>query len=183
MKNKIFFFAAVAALCVLFASAACAREWEPGQVDATELLGARQTDVWVEGERFGDMVIGSRASLQIIYVDSDLAAAVSADFAIQDWAKKMVQYYGSDGTRGKALFIAHIETFKPMEVAPENIFVGGYHLAKGDVLSPSMTNPFGELGSGEKGYFAFVVPASELKAGKEIPVGYGDDSVLWKVPK
>ncbi len=166
-----------------FAAAAFARDREPGDADAAALLGTRQSDIWVEGEQFGDMVIGSRASFQIIYVDRDLAHALTADLSIQDWARQMAQYYGSDKTRGKALFIAHIETFKPWDFSPQNVFVGEYHLQDDDVLSPSMTNPFGSLASGVKGYFAFAVPSSELKKGKEIKVGYGDDSVLWKVPK
>ena len=95
----------------------------------------------------------------------------------------MAQYYGSDGTRGKALFIAHVETYKPWTFDPAQLFVGGYRVTEDDVLSPSMTNPFGELGSDQTGYFAFVVPAKELKKGKEIPIGYGDDSALWTVPK
>ena len=101
MKNKKFLFAAFAALCVLFASAAFAREREPGDVKASELLDTRQTSVWVEGERLGDMVIGARGALQIIYVDKKLANALTLDFSISDWAKQMAQYYGSDGTRGK----------------------------------------------------------------------------------
>lgn len=183
MKNKKFLFAAFAALCVLFASAAFAREREPGDVKASELLDSRQTSVWVEGERLGDMVIGARGALQIIYVDKKLANALTLDFSISDWAKQMAQYYGSDGTRGKALFIAHVETYKPWTFDPAQLFVGGYRVTEDDVLSPSMTNPFGELGSDQMGYFAFVVPAKELKKGKEIPIGYGDDSALWTVPK
>ena len=112
-----------------------------------------------------------------------LANALTLDFSISDWAKQMAQYYGSDGTRGKALFIAHVETYKPWTFDPAQLFVGGYHVTEDDVLSPSMTNPFGELGSDQTGYFAFVVPAKELKKGKEIPIGYGDDSALWTVPK
>ena len=46
-----------------------------------------------------------------------------------------------------------------------------------------MTNPFGELGSDQTGFFAFVVPASELKKGEETQIGYGDESALWKVMK
>ncbi len=183
MKNTRLLFAALSALCVLFASAAFAREREPGDVNASELLDARQTSVWVEGERFGEMVIGARGVLQIIYVDKKLAEALTLDFSISDWAKQMAQYYGSDAARGKALFIAHVETYKPWSFNPAQLFVGGYHVTEGDVLSPSMTNPFGELGSDQTGYFAFVVPAKELKKGKEIPIGYGDDSALWKVPK
>ena len=184
VKNKKFITALLAAISLFFVSAAFARDSTPRASDSTKLLETRQSDIWIEGTRFGDdMIIGSRASLQIIYVDSEFANTVNADSRVQQWARMMVQYYGSDATRGKALFIAHLETFKPCDFDPQNLFVGKYHLQKGDALSPSMTNPFGSLDSGLKGFFAFVVPASELKKGAEIQIGYGDDSVLWKVPR
>lgn len=183
MKNKILLFAAFAALCVIFASAAFARDRELGDIKASALLDERRTVVWVEGERLGDMVIGARGVLQIIYVDKALSEALTLDFSVSEWAKQMAQYYGSDAARGKALFIAHVETYKPWNFDPAQIFVGGYHVTAGDVPSSSMTNPFGELGSKQTGYFAFVVPSKELKKGKEIAIGYGDDSALWTVPK
>ena len=185
-KNKGFAAAVLTLICTAFIAAAAFAgdaNWEPGQVDASALLDERQTSVWVEGSLLGDMVIGARGALQIIYVDNKLARAITADFSIHDWAKSMAQYYGSDATRGKALFIAHVETYKPWSFDPSKVFVGGYHLTEDDVLSPSMTNPFGELGSDQTGFFAFVVPASELKKGEEIQIGYGDDSALWKVLK
>ncbi len=129
------------------------------------------------------MIIGARASLQIIYVDKKLADAVTEDLKTDEWAKQMVQYLGSDAPRGIGPSIAHTLTFKPWDVDPKNVFIGGYSLRHGDVLSPSMTNPFGPLDSGVKGFFAFVVPLSELKKGKEIKIGYGDDYALWKAPK
>ena len=186
MKNKGFILAALTLLCsALMAAATFASDanWEPGRVNASELVAPRQTSIWVEGELLGDMVIGARGALQIIYVDKELAAALSDDFATSDWAKRMAQYYGRDETRGKALFIAHVETYKPWNFDPAQIYIGGYHVSEDDVLSPSMTNPFGELGSDQTGFFAFVVPEEELKSGKEILIGYGDDSALWKVPK
>lgn len=174
-----------AVLCIILTSAAFAGDRDLTQTrgKASALLETRQTNVWVEGTLLGDMVIGARGSIQIIYVDKALSDAITDDTSLHDWARHMAQYFGSDATRGKALFIAHIETYKPWTFDPSQVFVGGYHVTEDDVLSPSMTNPFGELGSDQTGYFAFAVPSKELKKGKEIPIGYGDDSALWKVPK
>ncbi len=186
MKKITFAAALLAALCIVSASAcsyARDNENEPKMVDATKLLDTRQTSVWVEGDMLGDIVIGARGSLQVIYVDKALAAAINDDFFISEWARRFAQYFGDEGRRGKALFIAQAEAFRPWEFDPQLITIGKYRLTMSDVLSPSMTNPFGSLASGDKGSFAFVVPASELKKGTEIAIGYGDDSTLWKVPK
>ena len=134
-------------------------------------------------ERAVREVIGARGAIQMIYVDEQLSRAITADSRLQDWVYDMAQYYGTDATRKKRLFIAHIDVYKPWDFDYTQIFVGDYHLQKGDVLSPSMTNPFGPQPSKSDGFFAFVVPASAAKAGAEIKIGYGDDSETWKVPK
>lgn len=151
--------------------------------DVSELLDERQTDIWVEGERFGDMVLGARGAMQVIYVDDKLSKSIAADSRLQPWVYDMAQYYGTDATRKKRLFIAHIDVYKPWDFDYTQVFIGGYHLQKGDILSSSMTNPFGPMASKSDGYFAFAVPSAEVKAGKEIKIGYGDDSETWKVPK
>ena len=88
-KNKGFAAAILTFICIAFIAAAAFAgdaNWEPGQVDASTLLDERQTSVWVEGSLLGDMVIGARGALQIIYVDNKLAQAISAYFSMHDWA-------------------------------------------------------------------------------------------------
>ena len=182
MKKSFFAIAALVALTILTAGRAFAAPSDNAP-DVSELLDARQADVWEEGERLGDLVIGARGAIQMIYVDEQLSRAITADSRLQDWVYDMAQYYGTDATRKKRLFIAHIDVYKPWDFDYTQIFVGDYHLQKGDVLSPSMTNPFGPQPSKSDGFFAFVVPASAAKAGAEIKIGYGDDSETWKVPK
>lgn len=182
------FFAAVAVvmlvmLVTLVAPHYAFAERNEKTADVTDLIDARQVDVYVEGTVMGELVLGSRGVLTLIYVDQKLSQSIASDGSLEHWVRTMGQYFGTDATRGKAVFIAHLDAFKPWDFDPTKIFVGGYHVQKDDVLSPSATNPFGQLASKSEGVFAFAVPASEVKVGKEIQLGYGDDAITWKVPK
>ena len=151
--------------------------------DLNSLLNERQTDCWVEGELFGDLVLGSRGTIQFIYLDAKLSKAISAEQGLASWVDDLNQYYGSPETRKKALFIANLEANKPWTVEEEKISVGGYYLTKKDVISSSWKNPFGTVDAGTTWQFAFVVPQENVKPGTEIMVGYGEDLIKWRVPK
>lgn len=166
----------------MFAVSASDAEIRQRKYDLSAILDERQTDIWVEGERLGDLMIGSRGTIQFIYVDKLLSDAIMSERTLSKWVYDMSQYFGSDATRKKAFFIAHVEVYKPWDFDYTKVFVGDYHLQKGDVLSPNMTNPFGQQPSDSRGYFAFVVPESALKKGEEIELGYGDDYKTWKAP-
>ncbi len=182
MKKSLAAAIAVIALIILAAPGAFAAPANKTP-EVSELLESRQTDVWVEGERLGDMVLGARGAMQIIYVDEQLSRAITDNSRLQLWVYEMAQYYGTDAARKKKLFIAHIDVYKPWDFDYTQVFIGDYHLQKDDILSSSMTNPFGPQPSKSDGYFAFAVPASELTVGKEVKIGYGDDSETWKVLK
>lgn len=151
--------------------------------DIEMLLSDRQTDCWVEGELFGDLVLGARGTIQFIYLDAKLSKAISNKVTLASWVDDLNQYFGSPETRNKALFIANLEANKPWTVEEEKISVGGYSLTKKDVISSSWKNPFGNIDAGTNWQFAFVVPEEFVKPGSEITVGYGEDLVKWRVPK
>ena len=65
MKKSFFAIAALVALTILTAGRAFAAPSDNAP-DVSELLDARQADVWVEGERLGDLVIGARGAIQMI---------------------------------------------------------------------------------------------------------------------
>lgn len=183
MKKIICLIFALAALFLVLPGAFASYDDPASAAMVADLIDERQTDIWVEGEQLGGMVLGARGAIQIIYVDEAMARAIRSDVSVPTWAFDMAQYYGADTVRKKKLFIAHVDVYKPWDFDPANVFVGDYNLNKEDILSPSMTNPFGPLASKTEGYFAFVVPASELKAGEEIKIGYGDYSDTWKALK
>lgn len=155
----------------------------PTSEELNNLLTERQIDCWVEGEAFDQLVLGARGSIQFIYLDAKLSKAISQEQGLASWVDELNQYYGSQGTEKKALFIAQLEANKPWTVEEGKISVNGYHLDKKDIISTSWKNPFGTIDPGSKWQFAFVVPRSEVKKGAEINVGYGDDLVKWRVPK
>jgi hypothetical protein len=156
---------------------------EADQNDINSLLEERQIDCWVEGELFGELILGSRGTIQFIYLDAKLSKAISTEHSLAPWVDDLNQYYGSPETRKKVLFIVNLEANKLWTVEEEKISVGGYHLTKTDVISSSWKNPFGTVDAGTSWQFAFVVPQDKVKPGTEIMVGYGDDLIKWKVPK
>ncbi len=157
----------------------------PTSEGLNKLLAERQIDCWVEGEVFGDLVLGARGSIQFIYLDAKLSKAIAAEQGLASWVDELNQYYGSPGTEKKLLFIAQVEANKPWTVEEEKICVGNYHLSKNDIISSSWKSPFGggSIDPGTKWQFAFVVPVSEVKKGNEITLGYGEDLVKWRMPK
>jgi len=182
VKRKIFF---LLMLLLSFAIIGCQVSFraDASTKDLNSLLDERQTDCWVEGELFGDLVLGSRGTIQFIYLDAKLSKAISAEQGLAPWVDDLNQYYGSPETRKKALFIANLEANKPWTVEEQKISIGGSHLTKKDVISSSWTNPFGTVDAGTSWQFSFVVPQDKVKPGTEIMVGYGDDLIKWKVPK
>ncbi|WP_352401275.1 hypothetical protein [Synergistes jonesii] len=183
MKKTICMLVALAAALLAASCAFAARERVETVRPASELIDERQTDIWVEGERLGEMILGARGAIQIIYVDEAMSKAIASDVSLPQWVFEMGRYYGTDPIRKKKLFIAHVDVYKPWDFDYTKVFVGEHRLRKEDILSPSMTNPFGPQPSKSEGYFAFAIPASGLKAGKEIKIGYGDYSEIWKILK
>ena len=178
--NKTLLYGLAVIVTLALASCAFAARISP---DVAKLLDSRQINCWVEGELLGDIVLGSRGSIQFIYLDEAMSLAIRDDHTLAPWVDDMNQYYGSAGTNKKALFVVQLESNKPWNVEISKFKVGNYSPKMEDILSPSWRNPIGSLASGEKGQFAFVVPITELKSGTEIMVGYGDDLVKWRVPK
>jgi len=182
VKRKILFFSMLLLTFTIIAYPLSFRA-EANQNDINSLLEERQTDCWVEGERLGELILGSRGTIQFIYLDAKLSKAISTEQGLAPWVDDLNQYYGSPETRKKVLFIVNLEANKLWTVEEEKISVGGYHLTKTDVISSSWKNPFGTVDAGTSWQFAFVVPQDKVKPGTEIMVGYGDDLIKWKVPK
>lgn len=158
------------------------------------LVQERTSTCYVEGAVFDDMILGSKGAIQFVYLDaklsnalskahSDIAEAKSPSSPFPEWMEDSNHFFAKEGKRGYVIFMAKLEAFKPWNVEQSEIFVGNYRLTKNDILTPSMTNPFGEIPSNTVWHFVFAVPKSEVKQGSEIKLGYGEYSVKWKVPK
>lgn len=185
----------ITTICLLFIAAGFFSASAYAKEQSNDALVQERTAVcYVDGVVFDDLVLGAQGSIQFVYLDaklsralskahSDIAEAKTPLYPFPEWMEEGNNYFSTGKRRDSVTFIAKLETFKPWEVDPTQIFVSGYRLTKNDVLSPSMTNPFGDVPSGTTGYFAFSVPGSQIKAGAEINLGYGEYSVKWKVPK
>lgn len=148
-----------------------------------KLISERQTDCWVEGKRFGDMILGSRGVVNFIYLDKKLSEAITEEPGLASWIDDMNQYYGSVRAKKKAVFIVHIKANKPWEIKETYFNIGGHVLTKDDILSSSWKNPFGTISAGEQWYFACAVPKNAVRPGKVISLGYREFLENWRVPK
>ena len=79
-------------LTVIFTTAAAAfaasSQISPGLM---KLLEERQTDCWVEGTVFGEMILGARGSLQFIYNDAKLSEAIAKEQGLAPWIDDLNQ--------------------------------------------------------------------------------------------
>ena len=168
----------IGVLLLLISAQAC---WASAS-DYEKLVVPRTAVSWVEGQSLGDMVLGSRASVSFVYVDSKLGSFLKKNSTeAPKWLQWHAQEYASH--KGKALFAIQIETFKPWTFALEGLTIAGYQITEADVLTKAEYRPFGELPSKFKGEFSVVVPANLLPRGKEIPLGYGEYLTTLLVPK
>jgi hypothetical protein len=177
MKRLICICLFLLALCVLAGDAQAA---QPKTLD--QLLAERSANVWVDGQVLGDLVLGARARLTFIYVDTALASAARSDPGSPEWLTWHSRHLGEKTLKGKSLFILRFETFTPWELVPGNLFVGTHGVSSDDLLTMKEYTPTGELPSGFTGTLSFRVPRAVVKAGTEIAVGYEKEEAKWKVP-
>ncbi len=147
-----------------------------------QLMAERSSTVWIDGQALGDLVLGAKARLTFLHVDSRLVSASRDDPGAPEWLLWHSQHFGSKNLRGKALFLLRLETFTPWELSPGKLFVGSYTVSSADILTIKEFTPTGELPSHFSGTLPFSVPKGIVKAGSEIVLGYGKESVKWKVP-
>lgn len=147
-----------------------------------QLMAERSSTIWIDGQALGDLVLGAKARLTFLHVDSRLVLASREDPGAPEWLTWHSQHFGSKDLKGKSLFLLRLETFTPWELSPGKIFVGSYAVTSGDILTMKDFTLTGELPSHFSGTLPFAVPKGIVKAGSEIVLGYGKESVKWKVP-
>ncbi len=131
----------------------CADEFE-------DLVIKRITTMYIEGQKFEDLVLGARARFDFLYIDDLLVKASITSGKTPDWLKWHLGHLGSPQTRGKELFVLRYETYKPFEFDPFKIVVNGVYLTEKEVLTKLTRIPTGSLPSGAVGDLAFAVPRS-----------------------
>lgn len=149
-----------------------------------DLAEARTTNIWIEGQFLGDMVIGATAQLTLIYMDKK-ACGLARDRRGQlpEWLTWNLQYERAAAKEKKGLFLIRYKTFKSWDFEISKLSINDYSLTLGDVLTRADFIPIGIIPSGTEGTLAVGVPLSLLKPGKTVSVAYGDWSQEWTIPK
>jgi len=185
MKRKIF------ALLIVFAAVCVASQCAfagGGETMFSEgyenLVPARMTQCYVEGEKLGDLLLNSRGVIDFIYLDEALSNAVTQSRGVPEWFSNCNVYYEANGGQGKAVFVIKLVAYKPWQIDIKQFSIGGYHLSEKDALTSSLNNPFGKDARDEDDWvFVLAVPKQYVKPGSEIQLGYGKYLANWKVPR
>jgi hypothetical protein len=157
--------------------------WAAQPKSLDDLLAERSANVWIDGQVLGDLVLGAKARLTFVYVDTPLATTARNDPGAPEWLTWHSRHLGEKYLKGRALFILRFETFTPWELVPGKLFVGTYAVSSEDVLSRKEYTPSGELPSGFTGTLPFSVPKTALKTGAEVALGYEKEAAKWKMPE
>lgn len=185
-------------LAALLAAALFPVSAEAARKDDIQKTADRRTIFcWVEGAVFEDLVMNARGRLSFLYVDSRMGGALqklrtsgSREDAPAEFSEMLLAYTGQYAARkGQILFAVQIVASKPWTFDTSLIHVGGFTPAPDDFVTAVRQNPeaelrhgITELPSGYEGILSFYVPASQLKPGTEIEIGYGEDKTAWRVP-
>lgn len=148
-----------------------------------ELIDERTVNLWVEGQQLGDMVIGARAQLVFIYIDSKLMNKIKGDPDVPQWLSWHSQHYSDARKQKKGLFIVRFKTIKPWDFIPEMLSVAGYTIHANDIITRKAFRPEGAIPSDVTGSFAIMVPLSVLKKDVELSFTCDGFSQLWTVPR
>ena len=100
-------------LCIVLSPALFKAE-AAEQKDLNALLEERQIDCWVEGEVFGDLILGSRGTIQFIYLDAKLSKAISVEQGLRAAGRRPEPVLRV--ARDERTFIANLEANKPWTV-------------------------------------------------------------------
>ena len=173
--KRVILVAALLALTAISASSAAA-------AGLKDLLDERTAVLWYEGEALGDLIIGARAQIALIYVDGKLAKAAWDDGGAPEWLKAGTGFYGAGETRNKTLFIVMVKTVKNFTLGHSMITIGDHVLTPKDVLTNKLYVPMGDLPPGLTASFAAAVPQGAVK-GKAVKFSVDEYSTELILPK
>ncbi len=149
-----------------------------------ELAKDRLINLWIDGQVLGDMVIGARSQLSLIFMDRKACEAARSNMAgIPDWISWNLQYESVAAKDKKKLFLIRYKTFKNWEFDVSKLSVGDYILSDSDILTRRDFTQTGSLPPGTDGTLAVAIPSSKLKPGSTVSISYGENSQSWTIPK
>ncbi|WP_350449753.1 hypothetical protein [Aminobacterium mobile] len=163
----------------LISSCSCIAEAKELQ----QLMDERTVSFWIGGEVLGDMVIGARAQVALVYIDGTLSKALVSDPQAPEWLKWHASHFSSKDLKGRALFAMRYKTQKRWNFEPKMLQIGDYVIKDEDVLTSKDFMIVGDIPPDTTGTLAFSVPGKYVKKGQNITVVCGKDSEVFAVPK
>jgi len=130
---------------------------------ATELekvLEERSCHMWIEGQVLGDMIIGARAQVMAVVVDSELVDSIKDDSSAPEWLSWHCNHFGS-APSGEVLIIIRYKTLKYWEFEPSDITINGYIVKDDDIITRKDYIVRGTIPPDTKGTFAMYVPVQK----------------------
>jgi hypothetical protein len=175
----------VVSLCLLLsvfgAEAYSSKTWQTR-------LAARTVTLWIEGERLGEnLVLNSRAELNVTWLDRSLTRTLEGDRDVEDWVPTNLSYYFSHRKdtraklKGRDVLVLNYRAVKYWIFDPTKLVVGGYAIVSDDILTRSEYWENGELPPGTTGTLAVCVPA--LKPGQTVEIRYEDAEAAFEAPR
>ncbi|PIE54198.1 MAG: hypothetical protein CSA35_07345 [Dethiosulfovibrio peptidovorans] len=156
-----------------------------GATDSQEkIVQDRLASLWVEGQVLGDMILGARGRITLIYMDRRACNAVREQGAsLPSWVSWNNQYETRARRGGRGFFLVHYEAKKNWIFDPTEIIIGDYRLTEDDVLTRKDFQNVGDLASGTEATLAISVPKKSVLPGRTITISYGTFATEWTVPR
>lgn len=149
-----------------------------------ETMVSRTSTVYLGGTKIDNMVIGSTAAIDFIYLDEKLSDDITRSAFVSPWLEEAGRYYGANGGRGKTVFIIHINCYETWPVDMTKFRVNGMNFSDEVVLTPKEYSPSGAImHHDDETYFVVGLPKKLFKKGEKIKVGYDQFETEWTVPK
>lgn len=122
-----------------------------------KLLDERSCHMWIEGQVLGDMIIGARAQIMAVLVDSELVDSIKEDPSAPEWLSWHCNHFGS-APSGEVLIIIRYKTLKYWEFEPSDITINGYIVKDDDIITRKDYIVRGTIPPDTEGTFAMYVP-------------------------
>lgn len=180
-----------------FAAAALAAD-TVGMTKFERMLSPRTINCWIEGAVMDELIIGARARMTFVCLDRRLGSEIArlqpdgaqaAEYdSVPTWLRQSAGHYLKQ--RGKTFFAVQFATAKPWDFDFGQIRIGEYSAVREDVLLGdklamlvSAPERAVSLPGGFADVFGIYISSGLLKPGEEIRVGYGENLVVWTVPR
>ncbi|MDO4218706.1 MAG: hypothetical protein Q4C78_01805 [Synergistaceae bacterium] len=149
--------------------------------EQAKMYNDRLSVLYVGAKQVGDMLLGYKGILEFVMSDYELSENLSSFTNLPNWFYDASFSFSNADMDKHVCFACHVTFSQVWNFDPLKIKIGDYQLQVGDIISPSVSNPFGEFPSGTDGYFVFRVPRKVIKGKTTIEIAYENSKVTWKV--